>query len=209
MINKKYDAETICRFLGEDPTKILNIYPYGSRVYGTYNEHSDYDFILVYKSAFLDDGSFKRNARSSEDREIQGIAYSRTGFIDAINNYDISAIECLSLDDDDIIKKVWKNFKITKYVEKEMIKKIISKASASFHIAKEAYKYDNIDQSIRGVYHTLRILDFGIQIKEHQKVVDFSTAKKYYDQMMNVDPETFRLKDYIPQRDELMAQLRG
>ena len=208
MINK-HDTETICRLLGEDPEKILNIYPYGSRVYGTDTEHSDYDYIIVYKSAFLDDGSFKRNARSSYDREIQGIAYSRTGFIDAINNYDISALECLSLDDEDIVQKKWKNFKITKYVEKEMVKKIISKASASYHVAKEACKYDNIEQGMRGIYHMLRILDFGIQIKKHQKIVDFSTSIKYHGQVMSDDIETFRVKNYIKQRDDMIQILRS
>ena len=43
---------------------ILAIYPYGSRVYGTASEVSDYDYIIVTKGAFLKSGAFKQNDRS-------------------------------------------------------------------------------------------------------------------------------------------------
>ena len=40
---------------------VLAIFPYGSRIYGTANLDSDYDFIIVTKSAFLKNGAFKQN----------------------------------------------------------------------------------------------------------------------------------------------------
>ena len=201
-----YNSEEICNALDINIEEIWNIYPYGSRIYGTNNEHSDYDYIIVYKASLLPNGSFKNNAISSEDRKIQGICYSRGGFIDAINNYDISALECISLDDDMLLKKKF-DFKINRYYEKEMVKKIISKASNSFHIANEAYCYENYDQAHKGVYHALRILEFGQQIKQSQKITDFSVAINLYEKVMS--DEDFSVKKYIPNRDELIAKLRS
>ena len=64
---------------------VLAIFPYGSRVYGTATESSDHDYIIVTKGAFLKSGGFRQNAISSSDWKIQGVLFSRSGFIDAIN----------------------------------------------------------------------------------------------------------------------------
>src|ERR1035438_1258055 len=98
--------------------EVLNIYPYGSRVYGTNYEQSDYDYIIVTKGAMLKSGAFKQNAISSADRMIQGILYSRGGFTDAINNYEIGALECLSLDPSQVVQGKWP-FKVNKWDNNE------------------------------------------------------------------------------------------
>ena len=77
------------------------------------------------------------------------------------------------------------NFGITKYNEKELAKKIISKASSSWHFAQLAFKDDNIESSMKNVFHALRILDFGIQIKENQKIVDYSTMNDIKNKIEN------------------------
>jgi hypothetical protein len=170
--------EQICEKLKIDYSQILNIYPYGSKIYGTSNEDSDDDFVIVYRSSLLPSGSFKDNAISSEDRSVQGSCYSRSGFIDAINNYQISALECIFLPDDKIVQKKM-NFSMNKFDVKELSKKIISTASSSWHFANLAYQDDNIDSSKKNIYHALRILDFGIQIKENRKIVDYGSASLY------------------------------
>lgn len=69
----------------------------------------------------------------------QAVCYSRSGFIDAINNYEICALECLFLSEDKIIQKKW-NFSITSWNDKEFVKKIISKASSSWHFSTLNYQ---------------------------------------------------------------------
>ena len=65
----KHTAEEICNKLNLDVNDIWNIYPYGSRVYGNNSEDSDYDYVIVYKKSLLPSGSFKDNAKSSDDYE--------------------------------------------------------------------------------------------------------------------------------------------
>ena len=111
--------------------EVLAIFPYGSQVYGTADSKSDSDFIIVMKAGMLGDGSFRLSSPlTSEDGMIQGVVYSRGGFINAINDYDIAALECLSLGAEDVLIKNW-DFKVTNWNEKVMVKKIISKASAT------------------------------------------------------------------------------
>lgn len=179
-------SEKICESLNLDLSKIYNIYPYGSKIYGTSNEYSDDDFIIVFKSALLESGSFKDNAISSEDRMIQGTCYSRGGFIDAINNYQINALECIFLPDELVIQKIFP-FKLQKFNEKDFAKNIIKAASSSWYFSKMAFKDEDIERSKKNMYHSIRILDFGIQIKDEKKIYDYSKSNPIYHDIMNDD----------------------
>lgn len=188
--------------------EVLAIFPYGSQVYGTADSKSDHDFIIVTKSATLSDGSFRASAPlTSKDYSIQGVLYSRGGFIDAINNYDIAALECLSLADEDVLLKKW-NFKVTNWNNKQMIKKIISKASASRHVADQQAKTGYTDRAKKGMFHALRILYFGLQLKEHGKIVDFGECNEMYFKFKSIDPDEFDTRDYYEEFDGLLAKLR-
>jgi hypothetical protein len=187
--------------------EVIAIFPYGSRVYGTAGRDSDNDFIIVMKSGMLDNGAFRNNAISNENKSIQGVVYSRGGFIDAINNYEIGALECLSLDPDDVILKKWP-FKVQKWDETAMVKAIISKASASRHNADQQCKNGNQWIGKKGMYHALRILTFGLQLKEHQKIVDFEACNEMHAEMMGVEDEEFDTRDYYYTFDWLLKELR-
>jgi hypothetical protein len=198
-------AEEICSDLGLDYSKIANIYCYGSKTYGTDNEYSDDDYIIVYKSV-LPSGSFKDNAISSPDRKIQGVCYSRSGFLSAIDEYEIGALECLSLPEDKIIQKII-DFKIRKFDTKYLAKKIIQKASSSFHFAKLADESGNTPYVMKNVFHALRILDFGFQIKEHQRIVDFTSMNTLMDEIYkNHEIRWFTYKDRFNELSEKLKQ---
>jgi len=199
-------AEEILKALGIDE-EVLAIYPYGSRVYGTFTEISDYDYIIVTKGSFLKSGAFKQNAISSKDRSVQGILFSRSGFIDAINNYEIGALECLSLDPSQPIVSKWP-FGMSKFNEKDLANKIIEKSSASWYRASERGKGGWEELSKVGVFHALRILMFGIQIKQHKKIVDFTEANYLKEEFKDLPEETFDDRNYLVLRDELMNKLK-
>ena len=187
---------------------VLNIYRYGSRIYGTADQNSDHDYIIVTKGAMLQSGAFKQNAISSDNRNIQGILYSRSGFTDAINNYDISALECLSLQPEDVLMSVWP-FKVQKWDNKVMVKKIISKVSASWHTADMQARDGFKDRAKKGIFHSLRILHFALQLKENQRIDDFGCANWIWEDFRIMDDKEFDTRDYLKERDELMEQLRA
>lgn len=185
---------------------IFNIYPYGSRVYGTNTENSDYDFIIVYKSGLLPSGAFKDNAKSSKDRTIQGTCYSRGGFIDAINNYQLPAWEALSS------TPVLNGFPFnnTKFDEKEMTKKVITQASNSFYQSFNNWNLRHhrgeLDRIKKGIWHSIRIVKFGKQIKQHRRIVNFTDANEEFEWIMNM--ENFDPMITAPYRDTLIDELK-
>ncbi len=204
-----HTVEQICQEFKLDPKDILNIYSYGSRVYGTANPESDHDYIVVHKGAFLNgDVCMKENAKTSADGSIQIINYSRTGFKAGIENYDISVLECLYLPERFILQKKWP-YKLDKFVKKEFVNKIIAKASNSWHHAIMALKDEDEYYVKRNIYHSLRILTFANQIKESNSI-NFESAQ---DIVKFIDPmeATFDVikKELEPKRDELMAKLRS
>jgi hypothetical protein len=187
--------------------EILACYPYGSRVYGTASENSDYDYIVVTKGAFLKSGAFKQNAISSDDRKIQGVLYSRTGFIDALNNYEMGAIECIFLDSSQVLLSKWP-FRIQKWDTKEMADKVIQKASASWHIASRQSKDGFKAIAKKGVFHSLRILMFGLQLKEYQTIYNYSEANELKTEIDRIPEDMFDDRAYLSLRDELIQKLR-
>ena len=176
----KLTSKEICEKLRINEKDILNIYPYGSKIYGSDNDFSDSDFVIVYKRSLLPSGAFKDNAISSYDKKIQGTCYSRGGFIDAINNYQITALECIFLDDNKIIKKQM-NFNLDKINYHYLKKNIISSSSSSWHNATMAYKAEDDNYTKKNIYHALRILDFGLQIKKYDMIKDYSSTNKIKD----------------------------
>ena len=201
----------ICKEFGLNEADIVNVYGYGSRIYGTHREDSDYDYVVVFKSAMLPDGSFKSNAKSTEDRSMQIICYSRGGFKAGLENYDISCIESLFLPSEFVVAKKWP-FKMDKINIKEFASKIISKASASWHSAGLALSDGEYYHAKKGYYHAVRILDFAKQLKDSNFTkLDFSTAKAYWYEISNVADEEF--KHYVKHnlykfRDQLFNDLR-
>jgi len=199
--------------------KIMNIYPYGSQVYGTASKYSDHDFVLVAMKSMLTSGAFKNNAITSPDGLVQGTVYSRGGFIDAINNYQMPAMECISLPEEMVVLSK-KEFSVSKWDERQMIKSVVQQASKSRHIAdkqsksgSEQLRGDLKLRAAKGTYQALRILMFGLQLKEHKKIVDFSEANDLYHKMIppietiDVDEFTFDTRDYYDLFDGLKAKL--
>lgn len=207
MISNETKIEILLRELGITE-EILNIYPYGSRVYGNNNEESDSDFVIVTKAGMLKSGGFKQNAISNGNRKIQCILYSRSGFIDAINNYEITALECISLPEDMVLKKTW-DFKIQKWEDKAFLKAIITKMSASWFQADNYAKDDYKDLAKKGIYHAIRILMFAEQIKEHHKVVDFTVGNDFKAKLRAIADDDFDTRDYIKLRDEMVLKLKS
>ena len=175
--------------------EVLNIYPYGSHVYGNSTEKSDLDYIIVSKSSLLPDGSFKMNAISSKDRTIQGILYSRGGFKDALNNYEMNAHECISLPKELVIQEKLQ-FKVDRWDEKSLIKNVITKSSNSWFIADKQFSDGFIDRAKKGCYHALRILMFGLQLKEHKKIIDFTVSNQLKMDIAMLSDEEFHMKQF-------------
>lgn len=199
-------AEEILAQFSIPMEKVMNIYPYGSRVYGCHTEESDHDWVIVYRSSMLPSGAFRDNAISSPDRKHQATCYSRAGFRDAIDKYDIVALECIFLDPSQVVLQQ-ESFRVRKWQPKEMASAVITKASASWHQAViQQNRYEDEERARKGVFHAIRILGFGLQMAEAGKIVDYGAYNAVRDEIMN--DENFWPTKYIGIRDNLQERLR-
>lgn len=151
---------------------ILNIYPYGSRVYGTATESSDWDYIIVTKS-----GEPKKEIKVTN---MDATLYSQEQFQIEINNHEISVLECLSLPPEQaILQNVEFSFELDLQTLRHSIS---SKASNSFVKAKKKLTVTadyNEKIALKSLFHSLKIPMFGSQIADNGKIIDFSCANHF------------------------------
>lgn len=140
------------------------IYPFGSYVYGTNDETSDHDFIAVLK----DETSKSTPIIINDDENWTVHLYTLNEFLLKLDNHDISALECIYLNDDPLFKS---NFKLNVTKLRESISTISShswvKGQKKLIVSGD---YDK-KAGLKSIFHSLRILDYGIQLAVNNAIV--------------------------------------
>ena len=189
--NREIHRENILKILSDieiPEWKIHNIYIYGSRIYGTYNEGSDYDVIVT--ACGLDE----HKEIMVGDYNIH--IYTPDVFKDNLYKYVPVNIECLFLPD---WAKVQEKDGINGFtIDDNKIRKHFSGYSyGSWLKAKRKIMEGDYYRGAKSIFHSLRILDIGRQIISHKKIVDFSRANKYWNELVELqDNEECRWKFY-------------
>lgn len=154
--------------------KILKTYQYGSRVYGCHTKESDYDFIVVVES----DDKFEYSVSySNSDFSV----YSEPLFIEMIKEHKIHILECIFQNKNDNYLKYFE-------LDKEKLRRAVSSvASNSFVKCKKKMNQGDVYIGKKSLFHSLRILGFGIQIALSGRIVDYTAYNHYYDKIISMD----------------------
>ena len=125
MSNNYSTVDKLLSLIKLEPTDIVNLYQYGSRVYGTFNEKSDWDYTVIVKG----NSYSQKNTLKYENFDIN--FYGKTEFEKEISEYSLKALELIFLPSNFVpIQNIdyKKNFKKdSKKIAKSVIE--ISKAS--------------------------------------------------------------------------------
>lgn len=180
---------------------ILNIYTYGSAVYGLRNEKSDIDYIVVV---------------NEKDKEMEEVGifdfhyYSKKEWKDLANRNNIAFIECVFLDDKFKIKETYiPDYKIS--IEK-IRREFSREASNSFVKCKKklTVKKDyNPYIGKKSLFHSLRILMFGIFLLDNG-YIKYNIANKYYkDIVLSENNDWLYFKNlYQPEYNKLKSEFK-
>ena len=166
------DKKDIISISGILKHKIWNIYLYGSRIYGTYEDGSDYDVLMVASS--LD-----------RHREIKGDKYNihihtPDRFQDSIWVYNMVSLECIYAPKFARIQERV-DFKGKFIPDKNKLKKyVLTQSHDSWKKGKFKLEEGDIVRGTKSIFHSLRMLLFGLQILEHGEIIDFSEANYYW-----------------------------
>lgn len=143
---------------------IIKVYSYGSRVYHCDNNQSDFDYIVVVESDNHD------LYYSVNEDDANYTVYSEHRFIQRIKEHHISALECIFQSEDDPYVKHFN-------LNLEKLRREISAVSSNSFVKCKKKMRDGEDYIGRkSMFHSLRILMFGMQIAEHGKIVSYSCA---------------------------------
>jgi predicted nucleotidyltransferase len=180
--------------------KIYAIYKYGSRVYGTLHEYSDYDFIIITNDSTLISVNIPHvdiNTCTLENFQVN------------LDNNEIWALECV------FSTPVYSTYTFDYKIEIQKLRAAVSKnSSQTFNKAKKKFlsPYDREGELIRGkkaLFHSLRVLLFGIQIAKHQRIIDYHEANHYFNEIMSNTSNKW--EDYLylkPKYNALMTTFR-
>jgi predicted nucleotidyltransferase len=198
--NDKILADTVNKALKEYGYDILGIYPYGSFVYGSFTEYSDNDFIVI-----VDNDECVPHVTSGF---VELNIYTRDEFEGKLYDHDIDAIEVYST------KPIYKNnYRVNFNLDLQKLRKSISyKSNHAFVKAKKKITLAHEDNHIgcKSLFHSLRIVMFGIQIARYGGIINFGEANHIMKELYNKKSYIWEdlKKEYKPQLNKLMTEFR-
>lgn len=187
--------------------KSLNIYHYGSYVYNTFVDGaSDYDFIVI-----LPDDYAEFDKEQFEDDDFQYTFYTQSTWQTMLDNHDVCAIEIYFLPNKFVLKKTVE-FKTT-IVPQKIREKFSQVASNSYVKCKKKLEVqESFSPRVgkKSLWHSLRIIDFGIQILKNGQIVDYTSMNYLYDDIVkcDVDEWAYYKQKYKPLYNSLKTQFR-
>lgn len=159
-------------------SEVINVYPFGSRVYGTNTESSDYDFVVIANKEIRDFDLV------SNDGKINIHLYPPQVWEEQLLQHKIVSMECIFVPQQFMLKNT-RSF--TFKLNKEILRSSISeKASNSWVKAKkklEAEKDRNIYIAKKSLFHSLRIIEFGKQIAQFSKITDYGVISHLWNEI--------------------------
>jgi hypothetical protein len=149
--------------------------PYGSRVYGTARANSDEDYMaIVPENRKADTGA------EYDHNNVNIHIYNRRDFQDQLKRHKIHALEAWYHPERPLEGEF--QFRVHHPTLRHSLSQ---KASHSFVKAKKKIEVEH-DYLIgwKSLFHSLRILDFGIQIAR-EGCIRFNSANEYWNQIIN------------------------
>lgn len=184
---------------------MVKYFVFGSQVYGTATEDSDCDMYVI------GDGQVEVPFINTNGFDIHQITEDE--FQSMVEENHIVVMEAYSMSN-----PKFKNFEFDMNIEQDKLRRMISGyVSNSFVKAKKKLKvekdYDR-KASMKSLFHSIRIAMFGTQLAEHGKVVDFTCANHYWEEIkkdyMLPDEEVLDLikAKYQPIKNKHMSEFR-
>lgn len=150
---------------------ILNLYPYGSRVYGVADDQSDTDLIII-----TDDGGLPEVQYSLPGIDVT--TWTAAEFQRLLDEHDPSALECYFLPTGSA--SCSREFGFELDIEK-LRRSFSAKSSNSWVKAKKKIEvHSEWRIGLKSLFHSLRLLDFGTQIATQGRIADYSSANKWW-----------------------------
>jgi predicted nucleotidyltransferase len=162
----------------------LNVYRYGSIVYGTNKKDSDQDFVVIVSNDAILPYPHDEYQLSEDGCDFN--VYTENRWLDMVMYNNIIALECCSLPSKFILKETRKfDLEIDLIALRIAISSIVSNSWVKGKKKFEVEADYNPLVAKKSIWHCFRILMFGIQACEYGKITDLTQANSMFDEIMN------------------------
>jgi len=201
-LEELFIREAVSTYFACSPKKILGIYQYGSRLYGTNGEDSDWDFVVVVDSYIGDE--YIQHETPEFDIHLMTLNH----YTELLLEHNIMALECYYQKDP--IMKCQVEFQMSLPLLRKSISSVVNnswvKAKKKMELKDECSYI-----GLKSLLHSFRILDFGIQIAVLNKI-HYSSCNGLWNELsehFNTHKSwEFYFKEYKQQHNELMTEFR-
>lgn len=166
----------IIRASGLHPKRIFNVYIFGSRIYGTYDNKSDWDIIMVANNS----------VESTEVRNgLYNIhIYTPDKFKADLEWHRINNLECIYAPE---WAKLKEDINYTLKVDNKKIRHAISHISSNSWVKckKKLNVANEYKIGVKSLFHSIRIPMFGTQIMKYGEIKDFTCANNIWYEIRN------------------------
>lgn len=193
--------EEIIKKSGLHPSRIFNVYLFGSRVYQTSNSHSDWDVIIVANNS----------VESTEIRNgLYNIhIYTPDKFKSDLDWHRPNNLEC-------IFAPHWARLKETIDYKKDFKLNIAKLRHATSHVssnslvkAKKKLIGDEYTIGVKSLFHSMRIPMFSEQIVKFGEIKDFTSANWIWDKIKSKRWDWEELdNEFRVSRNEILTNFR-
>jgi predicted nucleotidyltransferase len=181
---------------GLHKSRVINIYLFGSRIYQTNNNDSDYDILIVAKTPY-------------EERELKVDEYnihilSKNRFIEGLKQNNIKNIECVFSP----IKVITDEIKYELNI-KGLRHSISHTSSNSWVKAKKKIQIGEYYIGVKSLFHSIRIPLFGKQLCEKGEIYDWCIANDIWRELNSREWKWEELNnDFHLLRNKILTEFR-
>lgn len=165
----------IIKHSGLHPKRVHNIYVFGSRVYGTNSDSSDWDIIMVANN-------------SVEAIEIKGEKYNihiytPDKFKEDLEWHRINNLECIFAPN---WAKLQENIKYSLDIDFSKLRHATSHVSSNSWVkCKKKLEIGDYYTGIKSIFHSLRIPMFATQVSNTGTIYDFTEANSIWKKLIS------------------------
>jgi len=171
-------ASDIILHSGLHPKRVYNIYVFGSRVYKTNSENSDWDIIVVANN------SVEAIELKLEKYNIH--IYTPDKFKEDLEWHRINNLECIYAP---TWAKIQENIHYDLDIDLPKLRHAISHVSSNSWVkAKKKISQNNDDDyyiGVKSLFHSLRIPMFGTQVATKGTIYDFEVANPIWEKLVS------------------------
>jgi len=191
--------DTIIKASGIHKSRVFNVYIFGSRVYETANDKSDWDIIMVANN-------------SVEAIEIKGDlfnihVYTQKKFQEDLDWHRINNLECIYAPDWAILKE---DIKFTFNFDVKKLRHATSHISSNSWVkAMKKLEFNEYHIGVKSLFHSLRIPMFATQIVNSGRIIDFTCANFIWDMIKSKDWNWKELDlEFRERRNSILTEFR-